>query len=67
MMPIAALATCFLVTRVVGLSRIEEEVAQSSAFKRRKMYHIFMKYLSPDCIIVILLSSVANVFGWITM
>lgn len=67
MMPIAALATCFLVTRVVGLSRIEEEVAQSSAFKRRKMYHIFMKYLAPVCIIVILLSSVANVFGWITM
>ena len=67
MMPIAALATCFLVTRVVGLSRIEEEVAQSSAFKRRKMYHICMKYLAPVCIIVILLSSVANVFGWITM
>lgn len=67
MMPIAALATCFFVTRIVGIARIEEEVARSSAFKRRKMYRLFMNYLAPICIIVILLSSVANVFGWITM
>lgn len=67
MMPIAALATCFFVTRVVGLRRIEEEVEKSSAFKRKKMYNLFMRCLAPVCIIVILLSSVANVFGWISM
>lgn len=67
MMPIAALATCFLITRVVGLSAIAREVKQSSAFKRRKMYEMFMKYLAPICIAVILVSSIANVFGWISM
>ena len=67
MMPIAALATCFFVTRVVGLRRIEEEVEKSSAFKRKKMYNLFMRCLAPVCIIVVLLSSVANVFGWISM
>lgn len=67
MMPVAALATCLLVTRIAGLDRIVKEVGQSSDFKRRKMYCFFMKYLAPVCIVVILLSSIANVFGWITM
>ncbi len=67
MMPLAALATCLLITRVAGLDRITEEVEQSSAFKRKKMYCFFMKYLAPICVVVILLSSIANVFGWITM
>ena len=67
MMPIAALATCLLVTRVAGLDRIAKEVEQSSSFRRKGMYCFFMKYLAPICIVLILLSSVANVFGWITL
>ena len=67
MMPIAALATCLLIVRVVGLSKIAQEVEQSSSFKRKKMYFFFMKYLAPVCIVIILLSSIANVLGWISM
>ena len=67
MMPIAALSTCILITRVAGLDRIIREVEQSSDFKRRKMYCFFMKYLAPACIIIILFSSIANVLGWISM
>ena len=67
MMPIAALATCLLIVRVVGLSKIAQEVEQSSGFKRKKMNFFFMKYLAPVCIVIILLSSIANVFGWISM
>ncbi len=67
MMPLAALATCLLVSRVVGLDRIAQEVGQSSAFKRRKIYELFMRYLAPVCILIILLSSIASVFGWISM
>ena len=67
MMPVAALSTCFLVTRVAGLDRIIREVEQSSAFRRKKMYCFFMKYLAPICIVVILLSSIASVLGWITL
>lgn len=67
MMPVAALSTCILITRVVGLKRIEQEVGQSSEFKRKKMYCFFMRYLAPVCIVIILISSIANVFGWITM
>lgn len=67
MMPIAALATCLLITRVVGLDKIAREVEQSSGFKRKGMYKLFMRYLAPVCIVVILLSSIANVLGWISM
>lgn len=67
MMPVAALATCLLVTKVVGLDRIAKEVEQSSAFKRKGLYNLFMRYLAPICIVIILLSSIANVFGWITL
>lgn len=67
MMPLAALATCFLITRVAGLDAIVREVEQSSDFRRKKMYCFFMKYLAPVCIGIILISSIANAFGWISM
>lgn len=67
MMPIAALATCFLIIKVTGFNVISDEVEFSSAFKRKKMYVFFMKYLAIVCIAVILLSSVANVLGIITL
>lgn len=67
MMPIAALATCFLILRVVGFEKIDAEVELSSPFKRKRLYHFFLKYLAPICIAIILLSSVANVLGLIVM
>ena len=67
LMPVAALATCFLVTRVAGLDRIAKEVEQSSRFRRKGMYCLFMRFLAPVCIAVILLSSIASVLGWISM
>lgn len=38
MMPIAALATCILIIKVVGFQKIIDEVKISSPFKREKMY-----------------------------
>ena len=67
MMPIAALATCILILRAVGLKAIAEEIEISSAFKRKRMYNFCMKYIAPVFLIIILLSSIANVFGWIKM
>ena len=67
MMPIAALATCLLIVRVVGFEKMDKEIELSSAFKRKKLYHFFLKYLAPLCILVILISSIANVCGWISM
>lgn len=67
MMPVAALATCILILRVVGLRKIAEEVELSSSFKRKKTYNFCMKYIAPVFLVIILLSSVANVLGWIAM
>ena len=67
MLPLGALATCFLVVRVVGFARLEEEVELSSAFRRKGMYRVCMKYLVPVCLVLILLSSIANVLGWISL
>lgn len=67
MMPIAALATCILIIKVVGFQKIIDEVKISGPFKREKMYVFFMKYLASFFLIIILLSSVASVLGIISM
>ena len=67
MMPISALCTCLLIIFSAKLTTISEEVKISSKFKREKLYNFFMKYLAPICMLIILISSIANVFGWIKM
>ena len=67
MMPLAALATCFLIIRTVGFDKIAREIEQSSAFKRKKLYMFFLKYPAPIFLVIILLSSIANVLGIISM
>ena len=36
-------------------------------FRRKKLYRVFIKYFAPICLIIILLSSIANVLGIISM
>jgi NSS family neurotransmitter:Na+ symporter len=67
LMPIAALATLILVLKVVGLDKMAEEIETSSKFKRKKIYNFFIKYLDAICLIAILISSIANVFGLIQL
>ena len=68
MMPIAAIAICLLVSRVIGVKRIEEEVLHGeSSFRRKKVFYIMIQYLCPIFAVIILISSVANAFGWISM
>jgi len=66
-MPIAAFSTCVLIVKVIGIEVLAKEVTKSSEFKRRKLYDMCIKYLAPICLVVILISSVANAFGWISM
>lgn len=68
MMPIAAIATCILVSRVVGTKSIEEEVLlENGTFRRKKIFAFMIRYLCPVFAAIILISSVANAFGWISM
>ena len=68
MMPIAAIATCLLVSRVIGVEKIEEEVTlNSKPFRRKKIFNFMIRYLCPIFAAIILVSSVANALGWIAM
>ena len=68
MMPVAAIATCLLVSRVMGVRKIEEEMTQENGtFKRKKIFNFMIKYLCPIFAAFILISSVANAFGIISM
>ncbi|RKM59787.1 sodium-dependent transporter [Butyrivibrio sp. CB08] len=66
MMPIAALFTCILVVRYMTIPVLEEEVqAGGHPFKRKKMFSFMIQYLCPVFVLIILVSSIANVFGLI--
>ena len=68
MMPIAAMMTSIFVSKVVGIDRIEEEIRHGeAAFRRKKIFGVMIKYLCPIFAMIILASSVANAFGWISM
>ena len=68
MMPIAAIASCILVSRVIGVDRIADEVMLNGApFRRRKIFNAMIRFLCPFFAAIILISSIANAFGWISM
>ena len=68
MMPIAAIATCLLVSRVVGTEKIGEEVTQDGHhFRRRRVFNFMIRFLCPIFAAIILISSVANALGVISM
>ena len=68
MMPIAAIATCLLVSRIVGVEKIEEEVTrEGQPFRRKPVFNFMLRYLCPIFAAIILASSVANALGWIAM
>ena len=68
MMPIAALAICLLVTKCMGIEALEQEVeADEHPFRRKKVFRVMIRYIAPIFVLVILFSSVANAFGWISM
>ena len=68
MMPIAAIATCLLVSRVIGVDKIEQEVElDGQPFRRKRIFRFMIRWLCPVFAAVILASSVANAFGFIKM
>ena len=68
MMPIAAMTTCLLIVRVVGVNTVAEEVTKDGApFKRRLIFNFMIKYLCPFFVAIILFSSIASLLGWIKM
>ena len=68
MMPISAICICLLVSKVIGVDKIAQEVkSHNNPFKREKIFNFMIKYVCPIFATIILLSSVANAFGIIKM
>ncbi len=68
MMPIAALATCLLITRYMGMEKLTMEVEQDGhPFQRKHIFSFMIKFLCPLFVLIILVSAILNVLGIISM
>ncbi len=64
LMPIVALATCIFVGYILKPKVIIDEVElEGNKLKHKKMFNVMIKYIAPVCILIILISSVLDVFG----
>ncbi len=68
MMPLAAMATCLLIIRVITVEKICGEIELDGAkFVRKPVFNFMIRYLCPFFVAIILFSSVASVLGFIKM
>lgn len=67
LMPIVAFLTCFFIGYVIKPNAISEEVKLNSSFKREKLFDVMIRYIAPVCLIIILVSSILNALGIITI
>ena len=68
MMPISAISICVLCLKVIGIDQIVAEVTKKGApFRRQKVYEITLRYFCIICLLIILLTSIAQVLGIVTV
>lgn len=67
LMPIVAVLTCIFVGYVIKPKTIIEEAAVSGNFKNQKFYTVMIKYIAPVFLVAILIFSVMEVMGVITV
>jgi len=63
LMPIVAFLTCIFVGYIIKSQTLIDEIELSAKFKRKKLFVIVIKYFAPICIVLILISSILDVFG----
>ncbi len=67
MMPIVAFLTCVFVGYILKPQSLIEEVEITSPFRGKTLFTVVVKYIAPICIVLILVSSVLNTLGIITI
>lgn len=68
MMPLAALAICAYAVKNIGLSKMSAHIRMNGAsFNRENIFRFMIRFICPIFVLVILLSSLAQVIGWIQM
>lgn len=66
-MPIVSLMTCLFISFVVGTKTLTDEVELSGTFKRKRYFDIVIRYIAPVFILIVLVSSVLNATGVISI
>ena len=67
LMPVCALLTCIFVSVGIGVNVIREEVLSSGKFGRQKLFNVMIKYIAPVLLVAILVSSLLNSMGIISL
>ena len=67
LMPIAALFTCIVVGFVIKPKAVADEVELSGTFKLKGLFNVMIKYIAPICLVLVLISSVLDAFGIVTI
>lgn len=69
LMPIVALLTCIFVGFVIKPKAIidEVEISGTETFKNKAMFSFMIKWIAPIFLLAILISSILNALGIITM
>ena len=67
LMPIVALLTCIFIGYIVKPSFIAEEIELNGRFKMKRLFNVMIKYIAPLCLVAILVFSVLDVFGILTI
>ena len=62
-----AFLTCLFVGYIIKPKVIVDEVESSGEFKRKSLFLIMVKYIAPICIVAILVFSVLEGLGFITV
>jgi len=63
LMPITALFTAICVGYFIKPQTIIDEMEIGGAFKAKKLFTVMIRYIAPICIVLILVSSILNVFN----
>ncbi len=63
LMPIAALLFCIFIGYIVKPSFLIEEIELNGQFKMKRLFSVMIKYVAPVFLVIILVSSILDVFG----
>ncbi|MBO5065739.1 MAG: sodium-dependent transporter [Clostridia bacterium] len=67
LMPLVALVTCILVGYVIKPKTLIDEIELGGKFKRKTLFTVVIKYIAPVCIVAILIFSILEATGVISV
>ena len=67
LMPVVAIISCIFIGYIIKPKAVFDEVRLSGSFKGTRRFSVLIRYIAPVCLSAILVSSVLDLFGIITV